>query len=1028
MKAEIISVGNEVLSGTITNTNSTYLAKNLAMMGFEVHRQSVVGDVQDEIMEAAVTASRRSHVTILTGGLGPTKDDLTKESVAAAFGLNLIMDPKVESMIQHFYKQRGLVPTQNNHKQCMVINGGDVLYNANGTAPGIFIQTVSQAIILLPGPPSEMEPMFEKQVRPRLEALTDGRAASASLHVFGIGESALEEEIEDLLYSENPTAALYAKLGEVYIDIVAHGRTQHEAEQLLEDKIVQIHERVGEYIYSEDGSSLAETVVRLLKETKCRIALAESCTGGLMASYLTGVEGASKVFDFGIAAYSDSVKQSSLNVDAAIIKKFTSVSSATAAEMAKGARKKGKADIGIGITGEAGPTPSHIDKPVGLVYVAIADEHTVTVKKFQFGDMRDRATIREWTVKNAFDMVRRYLLDLGIEGSRTFGDGDLAEVERGKRPRKKASLTVQRIALQAGGILAILCLAFFGYKALQLRMQKNIYRQLLSIYQTQGVSALSTFRESNPDTAGWLSVGGTSSISNVVVRDRPGDEDYYRDRDFNDKPSTLGCLYLDKNVDLSDNPDNIIIYGNSSDPQQMFGPLLNYPNVDFLSRNYRIRFESLSSSADYRVIAICYVNNNPEAGEVQDFYKDVRFMDQSEFETFVIQSKMRSVINVEADILPDDRFLTLVTDIQDWQGARLCVIARRLREGEFPEMTSAMFNRNITVVYPQKWYELNNIEPTYDEELELDRWRNWLAAFRMPSLLTGNDNGGLNHNNDGNNSSHTGIKINQDGSVFITVNMNDKMVSDTPALIVSQIVAHELPAATSDEAIKALAVAVVTKLRYEYNHLGGEYPNVVGSNPSDRIRRLVESVIDQCVYYEDTVAFTPFFKLTWERTYSAKDVWGTEDYPYLKSVESRYDKTSNKQPNSATISKETVRQRLEAYFKITLSDDFMKWVTITSRGEGGIVTGISIDGQKETTGMMMMSVLVNDVLAPNFDLLWMDGGSGLDLHITSAGIGHGVGLSEYGADLYAAELGWDYKKILEHYYSGATIGTMDWSN
>jgi len=478
-------------------------------------------------------------------------------------------------------------------------------------------------------------------------------------------------------------------------------------------------------------------------------------------------------------------------------------------------------------------------------------------------------------------------------------------------------------------------------------------------------------------------------------------------------------------VTIEENPDNVIIYGSSGDPE-LFGALPNYAtDHNYLEKNYLINFDTLYESHTYRVVSVCYVNDNAEYGEVQDFYKSARFEDSAAFENFVIESKLRSITTVDADILPEDRFLTLVTDVGDWDGARIVVIARMLRDGETPEMASAMFKNNNAAVYPDQWFVVKGTEPTYDEALERDRWRNWLIAFQLDEETTNAINGGPSSQTGGGASEGNGIKINQDGSVLITVYMNDKLVSDTPASIVSQIVSYEMPAATSDEAIKALAVAVASKLRYDLE-FSADAPSLSGVTPTDKVRRLVEEVIDQCVLYEGKVAQTLYFQLGYEYTYSASDVWGSEDIPYLHSVETVHDQKSDKQPAPIQVSLDTVKQRLERNFGITLSDNHNNWIKVTSHGGGGVVTGVSIDGQTTATGFQLMNIFTSEIKSPNFSVEWTDTGAGTFLSVQSYGNGHGVGMSEIGADLYASEQGWDFKQILEHYYTGVTIGKMDW--
>ncbi len=1015
MKAEIISVGNELLTGTIVNTNTAFLARNLALMGFEVRHQTVVGDVEEEIIDAVRMATKRSHVTILTGGLGPTEDDLTKESVAKAFDLKLVHSPKVEKRIRKFFEQRGKEMPENNLKQAMVINGSEVLQNENGTAPGLYLQTTKQAIILLPGPPAEVEPMFENEVRPRITSMSQSHSVSASLHVFGLGESELEEKVKDLLYSENPTAALYAKSGEVHIDLVATAETERDARALLDLRIAALKDRVGDYIYSENGESMAQTVVRTLLKTKTEIAVAESCTGGLMAAGITDVEGASQIFHFGMAAYSDDVKQSSLDVSSSILRKYTSISSAAAAEMAKGAREKGGANIGVGITGVAGPKSDHVNKPVGLVYIAIADKKRVIVKKFNFGTMRSREALRNLSVLHAFDMVRRFVLGLDIEDARLFGDGDLADVERNGKPRKKSSLAVQKAVTTT--LCAILAMGglFLAYRAVRARLNQSVYNELRAVFLSGDVGGLAALRDRNPDTVGWLAVDGTP-VDAVVVNGKDGD--YYRNHDFSGSQNSLGCLYVDANIDMSSSPDNVVIYGNSGDPKQMFGPLLQYTDLAYLETNYLINFHTLYADDRYRIVSVFYANSNTAMGDVQSFYLQSTFEDANAFTEFVIQAKMRSLVNIEADVVTGDKFITLVTDAPEWEGAKLVVVARQVRDGEWTEMTSAMFTQNIAAVYPQKWYDIKGTQPSHNELLERDKWLNWILANEKNA---GQQNGGSQSTSGGvsskNNKKDGYITKNKQGEVCITVYMNGAEVTDTPTAIISRIVAYEMSNTYEDEAIKAQAVATLSWIRYSYATIG--MPEVSGTTPSDRITQLVASVINEGVFYNGEFAFATYFESA-PNTYSASDVWGLS-LPYLASVESKGDSSAPNYKKEVILPKDQLKQRLETYFGIKLSDNIQNWIKITSTTTGGLVTGVSIDGKVDTTGIDLSEKCLL-LKSPNFTVTFNDEGATFAV----LGTGHGVGMSKTGANYYAKQ-GWTYQEILQHYYTGTTVDRFEWT-
>lgn len=1019
MYAEIICVGNELLSGATVNTNTVFLARNLGLMGFDVHRQSVVGDVEQDIIDAVRAAGARSHIVILTGGLGPTQDDKTKEAVAKAFNLTLVESAAVLYQIKSFFEQRGREITQNNFKQAMVIQGGDVLTNPNGTAPGLLLQTDTQAIAMLPGPPAEMEAMFENELKPRLERMRDDFSTGASLHVFGIGESDLEERVRDLLYDTNPSAALYAKPGEVYIDIVAHGRDEKEAEELLSRRITDFEQRVGENIYSEDGKTLAEMVVGLLSKYGKRIAVAESVTGGLMASRITAVPGASKVFDYGLSAYGDWVKTNSLGVDKGILRRFSAVSSAAAAEMAKGAREKGSADIGVGITGIAGPTTGdYIDRPVGLVYIAVADKSRVVVKQFNFSNMRSRDTIRELSVLSAFDMVRRFITKLDIEDSFRFGYNQLADIEREGRPRKSSSPKNQRrVALMVMVLVGVLGL--FGiYQAIRNDINASVYSQLRDEYlqaDTDGSVAVVGFdnlSSRNPDTVGWLSVGD-DVVNTVVVQGR--DDGYYADHDFDGNRNALGCVYVDQGINLRDEPDNIILYGSSSHKNEQFAGLQELTQASYLSDQYLINFNNIYGNANYKIVAVFYANTNEAAGEVQAAYLNTHFDANNSFQDFVVDIKMRSVVTVDVDIITGDTFLTLVTDVSDWDGARLVVVARRVRQGESTEVSEVLFSRNIAAAYPEKWYEVTNTNPVYNAVVERDRWTNWLIynERNYQTDSSGQSSGGVVSNTE--TPYYAEIK---DGDIVITVMMNGSELTDSPLNIVSRMVAHEIGTDAPAEATKAQAIACATWLRREFDT--GLVPVVQGNAPNEQLVNLVAEVIDIGLFYEGEIAYTPYFEISSGYTYTSADIFG-EAYPYLISVNSSYDYLVPGYSRQTNISQEAVRARIEITYGITLSDNFSNWVRIINRTEGGVVKTVNIDNQIMVSGTEFAFACMS-LRSANFTMTTYSS----SISFTTLGYGYGVGMSKEGAKMYATNNNWSYQDILAHYYPGTNLGALTW--
>ncbi len=409
MKAEIIAVGTEILLGDILNTNAQYLSKELAQLGIEVYFQTVVGDNPQRLKDTLYQAFSRADLIITTGGLGPTEDDLTKETAAAYFGEELVLDARALGRIQKYFDRTGRVMTENNRKQAMVPKEhGIVLYNDNGTAPGIIIEKNNKIIVMLPGPPKETVPMFENQVKPYLQTKQEYTFVSEILRVASVGESAMETLVKDIIDAQtNPTIAPYAKFGESILRITAKAKTEAEAKTLIAPIKAALRERLGSAVYAEGETNMQTVVAQLLLSKHLTIAVAESCTGGLLTSALVEYPGISEVLLEGCVTYSNQAKMQRLGVQAQTLETYTAVSAQTAAEMAEGIAKTSGADIGISTTGIAGPDGGTAEKPVGLVYIGLSIKGKTTVTEYHYTGKRNQ--IRERATMYALDLLRKAL-------------------------------------------------------------------------------------------------------------------------------------------------------------------------------------------------------------------------------------------------------------------------------------------------------------------------------------------------------------------------------------------------------------------------------------------------------------------------------------------------------------------------------------------------------------------------------------------------------------------------------------------
>lgn len=409
--AEILCIGTEILMGDIVNTNAAYIAKELAGLGINVYHQSVVGDNPQRLREALELAFSRADIVITTGGLGPTYDDLSKETIAAFFGRELVMDQESLHRIECHFLRQNRPMTENNKKQAMMPQGCIIFPNNNGTAPGCAIEGTGEqqgkTAIMLPGPPREMKPMFEESVKPFLLKDSDTRLVSHTMHFFGIGESMLESLLRDLMeHSLNPTVAPYAKTGEVQLRVTARVQNGEDAEALLQPVMEKIKEQVGGYLYGIDVGDLQTAAVHALKVNGLHVAVAESCTGGYVAKRLTDVSGASEVFECGVVTYSNRMKRQLLGVSQQTLDTFGAVSEETAREMAAGVRRLSGAEIGISVTGNAGPEPSE-GKEVGLVYIGVDSPEMSRGFMLQVNrrDQDARETIRYLASSHALSLI-----------------------------------------------------------------------------------------------------------------------------------------------------------------------------------------------------------------------------------------------------------------------------------------------------------------------------------------------------------------------------------------------------------------------------------------------------------------------------------------------------------------------------------------------------------------------------------------------------------------------------------------------
>lgn len=409
MNAEIIAVGSELLLGQIANTNAKFISSQLSELGINVYYHSVIGDNGGRLKKAIEIAESRADLIIFTGGLGPTKDDLTKETIAEHLYVPLVFDEKALEAIEKFFTNQGRPLTENNRKQALVLQGSEVLVNHHGLAPGMLLQKGGRTYILLPGPPKELEPMFQFEAKPKLASLISkgGIILSHVLRFYGIGEAELETKIQYILDAQsNPTIAPLASDGEVTLRITAKADSKAEAWELINEKKREILSIVGKYNYGVDDDTLASKAVEMLLQNKLTISAAESLTAGLFQSELAEIPGVSGTLVGGMVTYTEEAKIQQLGIPKELLNQYGIVSSECAASMARNVREKFGTDIGIGLTGAAGPEP-HDGEPAGTIWIGIAIGEDVVTRKLQLSGLRNTNRLR--TVKYTLSYLIRLL-------------------------------------------------------------------------------------------------------------------------------------------------------------------------------------------------------------------------------------------------------------------------------------------------------------------------------------------------------------------------------------------------------------------------------------------------------------------------------------------------------------------------------------------------------------------------------------------------------------------------------------------
>lgn len=1112
MQAEIITVGTELLLGDIVDSNSQFLSRELAALGISVLRQSTVGDNTQRLSLLLGQALERSELVVVAGGLGPTQDDLTKETVCAVLQLPLERDEESWQRIVEYFENTGRQLSASNEKQAMFPPGCTIFPNDHGTAPGCAIEKDGRLVILLPGPPRELIPMFNDYVAPYLAGFAQGGIFSYTVGVFGMPESEVAERIADLMSGANPTVAPYAKEGEVVLRVTAYAAGEEEARQLCEPVLEELKNRLGACIYGINAGSLQKTVVRLLKEHHLKIATAESCTAGLLSGRLTEVPGSSEVFECGVAAYSGEIKHHLLGVPRQMLEQYGAVSPEVAKAMAVGVRRVGGAALGVGITGVAGPEPSE-GKPVGTVYIALADEKRAWIKKIVAGHTaEDRDHVRHIAVSNALDLTRRYLeaLPTVMAGSEPVEEEESAlPVIPSAPPTGEKPIRRRRIAVLLG-VVAVLaavlcCLLFYLLPSSQSADSDGIVDTLQSLFSTdeEQTSALGapagapagmlsdfyTLYSQNPDVRGWLTIDNTRIA--YPVMQRQGDADYYETHSSDGASSKNGALYFGEDAAIFTAQSvnrTLVIYGSNPRDGSILSDLLGYMDESFVEQHQTIQMDTLFERASWQVFGVMVLDSDPQSDDYFDY--TVSTFREGEMTKFVEEIRKRSLFTIATEVEEDDSLLLLSTDASKeagFDGARLVVAACKITDTGTQNYADAVGDEekakavapNEDVLLPDRWMEHEPVTTKVTTtSISVGTTRTGSQARQTRTTATTvttatsarattattrtTSAGGASSVTPPASSGLQPGKINEaqfmrlfqveDSSTGQVVRPDTRQELQTAlARLVKREMGTERYGLYSDEAWKAQAVASYTYVIWYVGEYETPYafpfPSMEPSTVSaDRkIYDAVGEVLGVKILdttqtsLERMACNTMYFASSAGVTANCDEVFWA-DLPYLRSVASPYDNEttinkysggSGKWASSFTITVGQLRADITEWVRENRGDFSVGYDTQSGQpplyarqtaGSSRYVTQtnwyyVDGSGQKQyITGHQLRTAVGSRMRSHAFTVSGYNS-QNQSMTITTYGYGHGVGLSQMGAVGYANEAGWNYRQILQHYYS-----------
>ncbi len=756
MNAELINIGTELLIGDQINSNQTFLVKELANIDVNIYCQNTAGFDPDRLSDLLSVALTRSDVILLVGGMGPNAEDITKQTVCDALGLQMVRHDKSEKRIIEYCQQNGIEADDIIMSMADMPAGSVVFRNDSGMCPGCAIRSSKQCIVMLPSSTVELVPMVRSYVIQYLKQLTDGAVFSQTISVFSMGISVheVEERLGYLKDSRNPTITCIENTGEVQIRVTSKTDTEEAARNLAAPLIKDILQIFGSDAYGMNVSGLEQVVVQKLMEKGMTLSTAESCTAGIISKRITDISGASKVFEMGAATYSSNKKSDMLGVSNAVIQKFGAVSPEAAAAMAVGARRLAGSSLAVSTTGIAGPGGGTPQRPVGLVFIALADKERVWVKKvlIQKPGM-DRDYVRQVAASHALNLVRIYVETLPnlMPGYEVLADNfkdtyldNSSSSSKGRRSSAIGSSGRQKQKRSVGDIirtiLFVVALAGFlgsgGYllnREMQDRASKNDLAKVSQYYESTEVASaqngiwsgitiedkdvprdsqnrllkFSELVEKYPDTIGWITVPNTD-IDYIVVQDKDGtDNDYYLKHDFEGDSNRNGAIFADYrlNLEYGVKQPNIVVYGHHMKSGLMFNNLIKYDDIEFYKQNPVISFDTIYEEGQWVIFAVMKIDAKENNGSPSFNFMKLgdALSDPLNFQAFISDIRNHSVIDTEAAIAvtTDDELLTLSTCSYEHSDYRTVIVARKVRANETIDVSGVTWATDP--IMPKSW-------------------------------------------------------------------------------------------------------------------------------------------------------------------------------------------------------------------------------------------------------------------------------------------------------------------------------------